>query len=111
MSDSRIFVQVCYALPKKQILLAVQLNAVGANIEKALKHSGIFTLYPELEISNLNVGVFGKIKPLDASVIDGDRVEIYRSLIADPKIARQLRVEKMRNTGKKEDRKWLVKRC
>jgi hypothetical protein len=55
------------------------------------------------------VGIFGKLTTLDAPLADHDRVEIYRPLIVDPKVARQRRVEKTRRAGSVEGRKWLHK--
>jgi putative ubiquitin-RnfH superfamily antitoxin RatB of RatAB toxin-antitoxin module len=53
--------------------------------------------------------VFGKLAPLDAPLADHDRVEIYRPLIVDPKLARQRRVDKTRREGSIEGRKWMHK--
>ena len=52
------------------------------------------------------MGVFGKLKPLDAVLADHDRVEIYRPLLVDPKLSRQRRVEKTRKAGSIEGRRW-----
>lgn len=109
MFGKRIVVQVCYALPTEQVLLPVELDA-GASVGQAIERSGILARYPALEMSGLRVGIFGKLKPLDAPVADGDRIEIYRPLKADPKVARQRRVEKVRSAGSREGHKWLAGR-
>ena len=59
--------------------------------------------------SSAKTGIFGKLAPLDAPLADRDRVEIYRPLIVDPKVARQRRVDKSRRGGSIEGRKWLPK--
>ncbi|MCY1304044.1 Protein RnfH [compost metagenome] len=55
----------------------------------------------------MRVGIFGKLKTPDAVVREGDRVEVYRPLTADPKQARRKRVQKLREGGAREGQKWL----
>jgi uncharacterized protein len=99
---------VCYALPDRQTLISLELPQ-GATLRQAIDASGILQRHPEIDLTKQKVGVFGKLKPLDAVLADHDRVEIYRPLIVDPKLARQRRVEKTRNEGSIEGRKWLPK--
>ncbi|RQH07938.1 RnfH family protein [Paraburkholderia dinghuensis] len=101
-------IDVCYALPDAQTLITVEL-APGATVQQAIDMSGILGRHPEIDLAKLKVGIFGKIKPLDAALADHDRVEIYRPLIVDPKAARQRRVDKTRKAGSVEGRKWLHK--
>ena len=98
-------IEVCYALPDEQALIAVELPE-GATVQQALDASGILRRYPQIDLKKQKVGVFGKLKPLDTVLADHDRVEIYRPLIVDPKAARQRRVEKTRKEGSIEGRKW-----
>ena len=106
--SASLSVDVCYALPDAQTLIAVQL-APGATVQQAIDASGILARHPEIDLAKLKVGVYGKLKPLDAVLADHDRVEIYRPLIVDPKAARQRRVDKSRKAGSVEGRKWLHK--
>jgi uncharacterized protein len=99
---------VCYAQPGTQTLVEVRLPA-GATVRDAIDASRIVERHPEIELSTAKVGVYGKLKPLDAPLADHDRVEIYRPLIVDPKLARQRRVDKTRREGSIEGRKWLSK--
>ena len=64
---------------------------VGARttVRQAIKRSGILSRFPEIELAHGRVGIFGRPVRLDALLNDGDRVEIYRALIADPKEARR----------------------
>ncbi|MGV2287541.1 RnfH family protein [Trinickia sp. YCB016] len=101
-------VEVCYALPEAQTLIAVDVPA-GATVQQAIDASGILRKHPEIDLSTQKVGIYGKVKPLDAPLADHDRVEIYRPLIVDPKMARQRRVDKTRRAGSIEGRKWLSK--
>jgi putative ubiquitin-RnfH superfamily antitoxin RatB of RatAB toxin-antitoxin module len=101
-------VTVCYALPHEQVLIGLELPQ-GTTLQQAIEASGILTRYPEIDLTRQKAGVFGKLRPLDAVLADHDRVEIYRPLIVDPKLARQRRVEKSRKEGSVEGRKWLPK--
>jgi putative ubiquitin-RnfH superfamily antitoxin RatB of RatAB toxin-antitoxin module len=103
--SAMLSIEVCYALPNEQALIPVELPE-GATVQQALDASGILKRYPQIDLDKQKVGVFGKLKPLDAVLADHDRVEIYRPLIVDPKAARQRRVEKTRNEGSIEGRKW-----
>ncbi|TAM05176.1 MAG: RnfH family protein [Paraburkholderia sp.] len=106
--SAKITVDVCYALPDAQTLIAVELPS-GATVQQAIDASGIAARHPEIDLATLKVGIYGKLKPLDATLADHDRVEIYRPLIVDPKAARQRRVDKTRKAGSVEGRKWLHK--
>ena len=83
-------VEVAYALVDDQTLLSIQVRQ-GATVQDAIQQSGILESYPEIDLSRNKVGVFGKLAKLDAALREGDRVEIYRPLIADPKEVRKLR--------------------
>jgi|GEM_PF-129981 len=103
-----IHVEVCYALPHAQTRLAVSLPA-GATLRQAIDASGIAARHPGIDINapTQKVGVFGQLRALDAPLADHDRVEIYRPLAADPNMARQRRVNRIRQAGSIEGRKWL----
>ncbi len=91
--DSRIEkidVEVAYALPHEQVILEVTIN-LGGTVGDAITHSGILATYPEIDLAVNKVGVFGKITKMSAVLREGDRVEIYRPLIADPKEVRRQR--------------------
>jgi len=101
-------IEVCYALPDRQTLIAITLPE-GATIRDALDASGVLARHPEIDLAHAKTRIFGKLAPLDALLADRDRVEIYRPLIVDPKVARQRRVDKSRRDGSIEGRKWLPK--
>lgn len=90
MSSATIPVEVVYALPERQTLLALQLPA-GATVREAIERSGVLQLHPEIDLSRAAVGIHGRRSPLDARLREHDRVEIYRPLTADPKDARRRR--------------------
>lgn len=85
--------QVCYASQEKMSLLDLQVPR-DASILQAITLSGIVQIHPEINISVAKVGVYGKLKSLDSGLQPGDRIEIYRPLIADPMEARRRRAKK-----------------
>jgi putative ubiquitin-RnfH superfamily antitoxin RatB of RatAB toxin-antitoxin module len=90
-----ISVEVVYATPERQTLLRVVV-AAGATVGDALAQSGIFTLHPEVDGANAPVGIFGKAVARERRLESGDRIEIYRPLVADPKASRHARVARKR---------------
>lgn len=101
-------IDVCYGLPDGAFLERVELGE-GATVRDAIEASGVLRAHQEIDLATQKVGVFGKLKPLDAALADFDRVEIYRPLKVDPKTARQRRVDKVRKAGSIEGRKWQSK--
>ncbi len=97
-----IEVEVAYARPDVQTILPVKVQA-GTTIEEAIRHSGILESFPEIDLARNKVGVFGKLAKLDAVLRPGDRVEIYRALIADPKEARRRRAAKGSQAKRRDD--------
>ena len=90
-----IRVEVAYALPDAQTVIALELPK-GATIAQAIAASRIVGRHPEIDPTSVAVGIFGKRKTLQAALADGDRVEIYRPLIADAKAARRVRARHRR---------------
>jgi putative ubiquitin-RnfH superfamily antitoxin RatB of RatAB toxin-antitoxin module len=89
MSET-VSVEVVYALPARQQLIALTLPT-GSTVRQAIEASGLLDKYPEIDLAKQKVGIFAKLTKLDASLRDHDRVEIYRPLIADPKEVRKQR--------------------
>lgn len=89
-SAETIHVAVVYALPEKQVLLELTV-ASDATIESVIRSSGILEQFPGIDLGRHKVGVFGKLGKLADTLHDGDRIEIYRPLIADPKEVRKKR--------------------
>ena len=98
-ADAMIRVEVAYARPDQQAVLLVELPA-GATLEQAIIQSRILEQFPELDLKTAKVGVFGKLGKLSATLRNGDRVEIYRPLIADPKAVRKQRAAEGKRMGK-----------
>ncbi|MBF4179923.1 RnfH family protein [Lelliottia nimipressuralis] len=89
----KITVEVAYALPEKQYLQRVKLDE-GATVEEAIRAAGLLELRSDIDLSKNKVGIYSRPVKLADVVSDGDRVEIYRPLIADPKELRRQRAEK-----------------
>jgi uncharacterized protein len=83
----RIDVTVVFALPDRATEIALRLPA-GATLGQALERSGLASRHPEIDFARAPLGVFGKLADRGAVLADGDRVEVYRALIADPKEVR-----------------------
>lgn len=83
-------IEVAYATPQKQLILECEVDA-GSTPRDVVRLSGIEQHFPEIDVENCDLGVFGKLVPADYELIDGDRIEIYRPLIADPKEIRRQR--------------------
>lgn len=90
---SIINVEVAYATPARQQIISLSVTN-GTTIKDAIAQSGINDIFPEIDLSQQAVGIFSKVKSPDTILEDGDRIEIYRGLIADPKESRRLRAEK-----------------
>ena len=95
MTDT-IDVEVAYALPDKQQI--VRLNVPeGTTALQAVKQSQLDNVFDDLEFSDdLKLGVWGKSVSCDRVLVSGERVEIYRPLLADPKEARKARAARAR---------------
>ncbi|MGR8980471.1 MAG: RnfH family protein [Gammaproteobacteria bacterium] len=90
---AEIMVEVVFALPDEQILVALKLPE-GSTIEEAIKDSGLLNHFPDIDLAVNQVGIFGSVCPPDRTLKQNDRVEIYRPLLRDPKETRRLRATK-----------------
>lgn len=85
-----ISVEVAYATPEEQRIISLEV-VPGTTLRQAIEQSGILEHFSEIDLGDAKVGIFGKLKKLDEALRAGDRVEIYRPLIADPKQVRKQR--------------------
>lgn len=98
MDPADIVVSVAYSPLAGQLdVLELRLPA-GATVAMALHRSGLLDLHPGIDLTQHAVGVWGKLRSLDDTLRDADRVELYRPLQVDPKEARRLRYKKHRET-------------
>ena len=94
-----ISVEVVYALPEKQYQLYVKVEQ-GSTVEEAILTSGRLELRREIDLATNKVGVYSRPVKLDDVLQEGDRIEIYRPLIADPKELRRQRAERAAESKK-----------
>ena len=87
-----IQIEVAYATPDRQSLLSLPVPE-GSTVAEAIEQSAIRDEFPELKMEIKAVGIFGRKVPLDHVLKAGDRIEIYRPLIADPKEMRRQRAK------------------
>lgn len=99
MSEQQINIEIAFALPEKQTLLAVVVDQ-DSSVEQAIKASSIMSLYPQIDLSENKVGIWSRACKLTDTLKEGDRIEIYRPLIADPKEVRRRRAEKAVDEGR-----------
>ena len=85
-------VDVVYALPDRQRRITVRV-AAGTRVAEAIRQSGILDEHPEIDPAHCKLGIFARRVAADAEVCAGDRIEIYRPLVADPKIVRRERAK------------------
>jgi putative ubiquitin-RnfH superfamily antitoxin RatB of RatAB toxin-antitoxin module len=83
-------VEVVYATPAGQRRYAVELEE-GATVRMALERCGVLRNFPQIDLARDRVGIYGRLAALDEILREGDRVEILRPLVADPKAARKRR--------------------
>lgn len=88
--NTEILVEVAYALPEQQLILELMVPE-GTTAEQAVQQSGITVKFPEIDLAQNKLGIFGKLVKGDTVLRERDRVEIYRPLIADPKEVRRQR--------------------
>jgi len=89
-SEKTWHVEVAYATPVRQEIIEVSVRP-GTTVEQVIHESGMLARFPEIELTRQRVGIFGETARLQDAVHDGDRVEIYRPLLTDPKEARRTR--------------------
>ena len=100
-SPTPLHIEVAYARPDRQLIIPLDVPE-GTTLEQAIVQSRIQEQFPEIDPATAKVGIFGKLGKLSAPVRAGDRIEIYRPLIADPKAVRKQRAaegKRMRKGG------------
>ncbi len=108
MTPTVIQVEVAYAQPEEQKIMVLQVPE-GTTAEQAIRQSNIQVYFPEIDLSQNDIGIFSQKCALDTVLQSGDRVEIYRPLLADPKQARRKRALKSTKTQKPEPKTQNLK--
>ena len=100
-ADKLITVEVAYALPERQAIVELQVEE-GTTALDAARRSGITDRFEGIDLDNDKLGIFGKAVSPSQVLRAGDRVEIYRPLIADPKEVRKARAARVKERKAKE---------
>ncbi|CAL4326314.1 RnfH family protein [Buchnera aphidicola] len=82
---------VVYALPNKQYIYEINVQ-LGATVKNVILASNILHIVKNISLHNINVGIYNKLVHLNTITQDGDRIEIYRNLIIDPKERRRKKI-------------------
>lgn len=95
MMSEQIKIEVVYGLAHKQKLISLNVDQ-GTTVRQGAELSGLEQDFPELNIAESKLGIFGKAvrSPETELLKEGDRIEIYRPLLIDPKAARANRAAK-----------------
>jgi uncharacterized protein len=99
MADAALRVTVACSPGPRSVWEKEILVSPGTTAEQALAQSGVLTAFPGLEVAPGSVGIWGEKVALQQALRDGDRVEIYRALKVDPKVARRERFRKQGSRG------------
>lgn len=93
--ETRLRIEVAYARPDLQKIIELEVDE-GTTVFDAASRSGLEQFFPEIDYDAIDMGIFGKSvkKPREEQLRDGDRIELYRPLIIDPKQARLNRAKK-----------------
>ena len=99
--DSRsLSIEVAHAVsPEEVIVIPLQVRP-GTTVAEAVRLSGILQRCPGIDLNVNRVGIFGRPAAAETPVADGDRIEIYRPLRADPKEARRRRASRQKGTDR-----------
>lgn len=93
MADAEpIAVEIAYALPGEQLILRLEVPA-GTTLQDAVRRSGMLERFPQIDPARDRVGIFSRPAQWTEVLHEGDRIEIYRPLVVDPKEARRRRAE------------------
>lgn len=94
-----IQVEVVYARTERQAIVPLVLDC-EATVQSAIIASGLLKEFPEIQLGDCRVGIWGLPMPLDAKLANLDRVEIYRPLVVDPKVVRRNRARQQISRNK-----------
>lgn len=99
MSEGRLRIEIVHAQPQRVIIKGYRLEP-GACVADALRLAALDPDFSGVDLANSAIGIFGNVTRADQALQDGDRIEIYRPLGADPKAARRARARQARMVSK-----------
>jgi len=83
---------IAYANPRDQVWMRIEVPD-GSTVQQAIERSGVLARFPEIDLNKQKVGIYGRIVKLGTPLKDGDRVEIYRAIIVDPKTVKKRKLD------------------
>jgi putative ubiquitin-RnfH superfamily antitoxin RatB of RatAB toxin-antitoxin module len=89
----KINIEVAYASEHKQFIIPLEVDQ-PCTVEDTIQLSGLLSHCPEIDLQKIKVGIFSKTVQLSQIIKHGDRIEVYRPITIDPKLARINRVKK-----------------
>ncbi len=95
----QLHVEVVYALPERQALIPLVVKA-GTTVQQVIDESLLAELFPEGDFERCRVGIWGQIVDREQPVQHGDRIELYRELLIDPRDARRSLATSGRTMGR-----------
>jgi putative ubiquitin-RnfH superfamily antitoxin RatB of RatAB toxin-antitoxin module len=95
VNDAPLQIEIAYAEPQRAIVKVFRL-AAGSSVTDALRLAALDPDFAGVDLANSTFGIFGRLARPDHALQQGDRIEIYRPLTADPKAARRARVQQAR---------------
>lgn len=95
MTDTTLQIEVAYAEPRRAIVKIFRLPP-DSRVADAVRLAALEPDFSGVDLQNAALGIFGRAVSIDQPLKDGDRIEIYRPLAADPKLARRARVKQAR---------------
>lgn len=98
---NQINIEIAYALPERYYLKSFQVDK-GITVQTAITQSGILSKFPDIDLSTNKIGIFSRPIKLTDVLKEGDRIEIYRPLLADPKEIRRKRAAEQAAAKDKE---------
>lgn len=103
MAEPMLAIEVVYATAEQQLLLALEVPA-GTTVGEAVQLSGVAAQLSQVAVHDCPLGIFGKVVAAQRVIEAGDRIELYRPLLADPKEVRKQRAAKVARVFKKAKR-------
>jgi putative ubiquitin-RnfH superfamily antitoxin RatB of RatAB toxin-antitoxin module len=95
VNDAPLQIEIAYAEPQRAIVKVFRL-AAGSSVAEALRLAALDPDFAGVDLANSALGIFGRLARPDHVLQQGDRIEIYRPLLADPKAARRARAQQAR---------------
>jgi uncharacterized protein len=99
--ERNIEIEVVYALPENQIMRQITVPS-GTTARQAVELSAIIDLFPEIDLAHNKLGIFGRLVKPGTILCEGDRVEVYRPLMVDPKENRRRRAKEFKSIRRTE---------